>query len=864
MTQAQSHIRKRLENFRGRLKGANYRSPRFIGFGAGWLAAFLLMMGNLYLDFFPGFLLIGLYFYFWYKFRTEVQETLSPLPEVLLLIFYGLSLLQFGLIRLLIPEIPGDPAATSLLLDLLQLLLLALQLLIFSQLLVPQERGKAGLVAVLFLLGIFFDNILLEEKGLLYFGFQLLLLAMLLDRTRWLEELTRVECWIYLLISVVLLNYWWGLDPFADTNRSVFEKRWYWQTVPAYLHLVFKYYLLALAIKIPIVIVYNHASLSRKLRISGLFQSTFPQLIQLVALLLIFYFFLSGWQAQYLRNSVQEVLEAAEREEDDTMLNQFHFRLADSSGREIRADGYRPFGDVRKLPRHGMLGLERPPVPENSPDSAAIDYFFFRRQLRGDTLQLDLVQIDSLFLTAVSRQLRLLAGTSLSVYPLIPDAWSTWAYRLRFFDNDSDIRAFYFGMFPYRTDSPVTIPLQSGAIDSGARVSVGDLNYMTLGRIYSDIWENGEKTGRYLATDIILDLRSGLLWGGVGIVLLFMVLIYLFFNSLVIRRVIKVGAQINQIVVQKFNQLKQGIQEISSGNLDYKIEFGGEDEFVELARHFNQMGEQLKATIAEAREKERLAFELQSAREVQLSLLPRRLPEIPGYRIAAGLQTATEVGGDFYDVLPLGKERYLITIGDVSGKGSSAALYMAQCMSLIRFSCQFTTDPQKIAARLNAYFSGTTVDRHIFITAIIGVLDIRSHTFSYIRAGHTLPLRMPHQAAQPLEFLNTRGLGIGLTGNEAIFQKQLEIKQVALAEQDRLFLYTDGLIEANRPAAAEGERRKTFDEEALIAALERIRDQQVQQIRQEIEAALTQFYDGHPRVDDHTLLILQRAEGVER
>lgn len=85
------------------------------------------------------------------------------------------------------------------------------------------------------------------------------------------------------------------------------------------------------------------------------------------------------------------------------------------------------------------------------------------------------------------------------------------------------------------------------------------------------------------------------------------------------------------------------------------------------------MGERLKATIAEAREKERLAFELQSAREVQLSLLPRRLPEIPGYRIAAGLHTATEVGGDFYDVLPLGKERFLITIGDVSGKGSSAA-----------------------------------------------------------------------------------------------------------------------------------------------------------------------------------------------
>ncbi|MCB0296928.1 MAG: hypothetical protein KDG51_17190, partial [Calditrichaeota bacterium] len=67
-------------------------------------------------------------------------------------------------------------------------------------------------------------------------------------------------------------------------------------------------------------------------------------------------------------------------------------------------------------------------------------------------------------------------------------------------------RAFYFGMFPYRTDSPTTIRLQSGTIDSGVKVVTGDLNYMTLGRTFSDIWINGEKTGRYLSTDIILDL----------------------------------------------------------------------------------------------------------------------------------------------------------------------------------------------------------------------------------------------------------------------------------------------------------------------------------------------------------------------
>jgi sigma-B regulation protein RsbU (phosphoserine phosphatase) len=342
-----------------------------------------------------------------------------------------------------------------------------------------------------------------------------------------------------------------------------------------------------------------------------------------------------------------------------------------------------------------------------------------------------------------------------------------------------------------------------------------------------------------------------------------LIVVYLLLNSFVVRQVVRFGSQINETIVQKFTQLKRGIQQISTGNLDYKIKLEGEDEFVELADRFNQMGDQLKQTIEESREKDRFEYELKIAREVQLSLLPRHLPDIPGFQIAASMKTANEVGGDFYDIFPLDKNRFLFTIGDVSGKGSSAALYMAQCMSLVRFSRQFTNDPKEISSRLNHYFATTITDRQIFVTAIVGILDVSSNTLQIVRAGHTEPIFIPGDRKKEIQVVETRGIGIGLTRSSHIFEKYLTSFKVSLEPGDTIVCYTDGVVEAVRQLPEKEETEmQMYGEDRLQNLLNSFRGKTAEQMLKEIELDIDSFYAGNPKVDDHTVLIIQRVNDV--
>jgi serine phosphatase RsbU (regulator of sigma subunit) len=313
------------------------------------------------------------------------------------------------------------------------------------------------------------------------------------------------------------------------------------------------------------------------------------------------------------------------------------------------------------------------------------------------------------------------------------------------------------------------------------------------------------------------------------------------------------------MIVKKFNLLKNGIREISSGNLDYKFKMEGEDEFVELAGHFNQMGDKLKRTIAEVRDKDRLDHELKIARQVQLNLLPTKLPEIEGYQVAAALKTANEVGGDLYDIIYLDKNKYLFTIGDVSGKGSSAAFYMAQFMSLLRFSPQFTHKPLEIALRLNEYFSTKIVDRQIFITAIIGVLDVSTDTITFVRAGHTPPLMIPGDTKEGIEEISTGGLGIGLTKAKQKFRSNLRIGKVKINPGDKLVFYTDGVVEAAIPGKSEKKEVEVFGDERFHELLQKFRGGNAHEILAAVSSALNSFYADNPSVDDYTLFIIQKS-----
>ena len=248
------------------------------------------------------------------------------------------------------------------------------------------------------------------------------------------------------------------------------------------------------------------------------------------------------------------------------------------------------------------------------------------------------------------------------------------------------------------------------------------------------------------------------------------------------------------------------------------------------------------------------------ARQVQLSLLKTELPEIKGFHIAADLQTATEVGGDFYDIIPLDENRFIFSVGDVSGKGASAAFYMAQFMSLLRYSPGFIEDPKEIANRLNEYMMNQISDRQVFITAIIGILDATSNEIQLIRAGHNLPILISPKSKQMVNEIDSSGLGFGLSKSNELFAKLLKLHKFKIKPGEKLLLYTDGIIEARRPVQSMKniEAEEIYGEERLNNLIAESINLNAEELMKVIIDDLDEFYGVFPRIDDFTMLIIER------
>lgn len=801
------------------------------------------------------FLLIHLVFMI--SLVIHVYKNFRPPIEALLLVLYVLTLVSHLLIN---ATASIDPSLREKNVWLaLHLMLTSLIALNFSLIIVYNRHGKKAILLTLTALGLLGYIALSSNNDYLKFFFYALTIITLLQNTRWLEELSKLECWIYLVLLFFFYRTIAGLNPFSEIASKTLAGANGWYLISAVLFQFYRYYLLAMLIKIPVVLIYNHASLSRKLKISGLFQSTFPQLIQFVLLTIIFYSFLSGWQAENLRRTIQDQLDKLEHGAPAPGVEWYKIDLEQPSEFSKGLD-YEPTVSFERLEGIGVIEMSHRPgiIPFIKPKS---DYFIFSRQTGRE---LYLIKIDEHWLRSLTKNLRYLAGTSMQAYPLIPSKWSSYIYRADFlWQRERSIRIFPLGALPIKSESSVSIQLEypystPEKILNTFEFLFKDKYQLVFGRVYLPFWQEDKPGNRFLAFDIIMKLEPVILFSGLPQILMVLLVIYLLFNSFVVRQVVKFGEQINETIIEKFAQLRAGIQQIATGDLDYKITLEGEDEFVELANRFNEMGQQLKRKIAEARERDLFEYELKLARRVQLSLLPQRLPQIPNFDVAASMQTANTVGGDFYDIFAVDENRYLFTIGDVSGKGSSAALYMAQCMSLVRFSRQFTNDPRQIASRLNNYFATTIVDRQIFVTSIIGVLDAAASSIQFVRAGHCAPIIVPADPNQAIRLIESRGIGLGLTQNTRLFERANQIEIVKFHPGDVLVCYTDGVIEAGRFFIEENETEfELYGEPRLLRLLESQRGKDASEILKAIEADVEAFYNDHPRVDDHTILILK-------
>jgi len=255
--------------------------------------------------------------------------------------------------------------------------------------------------------------------------------------------------------------------------------------------------------------------------------------------------------------------------------------------------------------------------------------------------------------------------------------------------------------------------------------------------------------------------------------------------------------------------------------------------------------------LKESIEKERLEQELKVAREVQLKLLPKAIPKIKGMEIDAFSLTANEVGGDYYDFVNITNDSLGVFIGDVSGKGISAAFYMAEMKGIIQSLTKNYNSPQELMVKINESLYGN-IDRKIFISLIYSIINLKENTIVFARAGHNPLLHYSCQKDECL-YYQTTGIGLGLDGGN-IFNKQIKEKTIKIAPGDILIYYTDGITETfNR----NGEE---FGEENLLKTLYESRNLHAGEIKEELITRVNNFMEGMNRFDDMTFVILKFLE----
>ncbi len=246
--------------------------------------------------------------------------------------------------------------------------------------------------------------------------------------------------------------------------------------------------------------------------------------------------------------------------------------------------------------------------------------------------------------------------------------------------------------------------------------------------------------------------------------------------------------------------------------------------------------------VAEAR-RIRLEKELQVAREVQAGLVPREMPDLPGFSLAGAWHPAREVGGDFYDIFPLDEGHWGMVIGDVADKGTAAALYMAMVRSLILSGALRHRSPAAVLTEVNQTILRQSSEM-ILVTVFLAVLDPEKRTLQYANAGHNPP--MVRRAAGTFESLTRTGSALGV-----LEELQLSEVTIALGRGDAIVMYTDGVTEARNP------RKDDYGTDRLTAAIAAA-PRKASELLTYIEADLDAFKAGTgvPQQDDIAFLVL--------
>ncbi|UCC38997.1 MAG: SpoIIE family protein phosphatase [Candidatus Aminicenantes bacterium] len=338
-----------------------------------------------------------------------------------------------------------------------------------------------------------------------------------------------------------------------------------------------------------------------------------------------------------------------------------------------------------------------------------------------------------------------------------------------------------------------------------------------------------------LLTDIVNLNKTVIFLGGIGFLLL-MIIIVLIAGS----------------ITRPLRILAGATKDISKGNLDIESpRIKSKDEVGKLAESLDYMKSSLKQYIKDLTEttaaKERIESELNIAREIQMSILPKIFPPFPQrseFDIYATIEPAKEVGGDFYDFFFIDEDLLCFVIGDVSGKGVPASLFMAVTKTLLKASATKDLRPDEIILKINDELSQDN-ESCMFVTLFFGIFNAKTGEILFTNAGHNPPL-LVKKGEKPAYLDQSGGVAVG-----AVEGMSFKTEKMNLEPGEYLFMYTDGVTEATNKA------EELFSEDRLKAEISIIQKEPIQSLVSEIMKKITSFSQGMPQADDITMMVLK-------
>lgn len=309
-----------------------------------------------------------------------------------------------------------------------------------------------------------------------------------------------------------------------------------------------------------------------------------------------------------------------------------------------------------------------------------------------------------------------------------------------------------------------------------------------------------------------------------------------------------VGVSITRTITGAVHDLYEGTERVMEGDFTHRIRVNGKDQLASLSESFNRMTENLERLLRVAKENERLQAELEIAREVQAQLYPRDVPVMKTLELTACCNPARVVSGDYYDYQRLSDNLLAVAMGDVAGKGISAALLMATVQSSLRTQLQTCLDGMqpscaRLVTQLNlVLYTNTAAEK--FATFCLGIFNDETSVFRYTNAGHLPPVLIRKGTAQRLE---VNGMVVG-----AFPFAKYDEAEVKLESGDVLLFYTDGITEP------ENEYGEMFGEERLVDLAIRNAHRPGLELLTVILDAVKKWTGSPELQDDMTLLLVRR------